>query len=196
MRLKRVCFIFITIFITMSFGRQDIDLNVTSKLKRELIPLGKTTFMIINLKSQKETRVDLTGEDFILISVREHGSDGRFYAVDSDGTVWWSGAITSGAKAFRSPSGVFNIIQKKRYHMSTKYPDENGINNMDYMLKFTKYGHALHKGSVDWMSHGCIHIDIKDIPTLFKWATRNTKVVVTRHSYMPFAKDDLKRIYY
>ena len=127
MRLKRVCFIFITIFITMSFGRQDIDLNVTSKLKRELIPLGKTTFMIINLKSQKETRVDLTGEDFILISVREHGSDGRFYAVDSDGTVWWSGAITSGAKAFRSPSGVFNIIQKKRYHMSTKYPDENGI---------------------------------------------------------------------
>ncbi len=186
----------IVIFMNILYAQGDIkDTNVTKELKHELIPLSKTVFKVIHLKSENEKTIDLTGKNFILVSVREHGSDGRFYAVDSDGTVWWSGPVTSGADAYRSPSGVFPIIHKKRYHMSTAYPDESGINNMDYMLKFTQNGHALHKGSVDWMSHGCIHIDNKDIPTLFKWANYKTKVVVTRHSYMPFAKEDLKKIY-
>jgi len=164
-------------------------------LKHELIPVSKTVFKVINLETQKEKIVDLTGKNFILVSVREQGSDGRFYAVDSDGTVWWSGAITSGTLEFRSPSGVFPIIQKKRYHMSIDYPDESGVNNMDYMMKFTRYGHALHKGSVDWLSHGCIHIDPKDVPVIYKWSTFKTKVVVTRHTYMPFAREDLRKIY-
>ncbi len=164
-------------------------------LTHELIPLSKTLFQMIDLKTGKERIVDLTGKDFILVSVREEGSDGRFYAVDRDGTVWWSGPVTSGVPQFRSPSGVFHIIQKKRYHMSTAYPEENGINNMDYMMKFTKFGHALHKGSVDWMSHGCIHIDPKDIPVIYRWSYRGMPIVITRHSYMPFARDDLHRIY-
>jgi lipoprotein-anchoring transpeptidase ErfK/SrfK len=164
-------------------------------LTHELVPVSKTVFKLIDLRTEKEKTIDLTGQNFILVSVREEGSDGRFYAVDSDGTVWWSGPVTSGAEEFRSPSGVFPIIQKKRYHMSTKYPEPSGINNMDYMMKFTHSGHALHKGSVDWMSHGCIHIDLKDISVLYRWSNFRTKVVVTRHTYMPFAQEDLQRIY-
>jgi lipoprotein-anchoring transpeptidase ErfK/SrfK len=137
----------------------------------------------------------LSGKNFVLVSVREKGSDGRFYAVDCDGTVWWSGPVTSGAPEFRSPSGVFPVLLKKRYHMSRAYPEASGINNMDYMMMFTKYGHALHQGSVSWMSHGCIHIDPKDVPVIFKWVNSSTKVIITRHSYMPYAKNDLKRIY-
>ncbi len=79
--------------------------------------------------------------------------------------------------------------------MSTLFPDESGENNMNYMMKFTNGGHALHEGSVDWMSHGCIHIDPKDVPVIYKWSTFKTKVVITRHSYMPFAKEDLRKIY-
>ena len=127
--------------------------------------------------------------------MREPGSDGRFYAVDSDGTVWWSGVITSGTPEFRSPSGIFHILQKKRYHMSKDFPEESGVNNMDFMIQFTKQGHALHKGSVDWLSHGCIHIDPRDVPVLYRWSNFKTKIIVTRHSYMPFAKEDLRRIY-
>ena len=168
---------------------------VIKKLKHELIPLSKTVFKLISLETGKEQTIDLTGKDFVLVSVREKGSDGRFYAVDKDGTVWWSGAVTSGAPEFRSPSGIFPIIQKKRYHMSGENPDPSGVNNMDYMMKFTRNGHALHMGSVDWMSHGCIHIDPKDVPVVYNWSTFETKVVITRHSYMPFAKDDLRKIY-
>lgn len=180
--------------IGMIWAEDEIEKPVKD-LTHELIPVSKTVFKVVNLKTGDERTVDLTGKDFIVVSVREKGSDGRFYAVDRDGTVWWSGPVTSGAPEFRSPSGVFPIIQKKRYHMSRAYPDESGVNNMDYMMKFTRYGHALHKGSVDWMSHGCIHIDPKDVPVIYKWTGYKTKVVITRHTYMPFAKEDLRKIY-
>jgi len=160
----------------------------------ETIPISKTMFKLVG-KNDTENIVDLTGKNFILVSVREKGSDGRFYAVDSDGTVWWSGPVTSGTPEFKSPSGIFPIIQKKRFHMSNAFPDPYGVNNMNYMMKFTQRGHALHEGSVDWLSHGCIHIDPKDVPALYKWSTFTTKVIITRHTYMPFAKEDLRRIY-
>jgi len=187
-------FIFINGIHAESVFEED-DFPGIKELRNELKPISKTVFNVRNLKTDEEKTIDLTGENFIIVSVREKGSDGRFYAVDEDGTVWWSGAVTSGAPEFRSPSGVFSIIQKKRYHMSNAYPDESGVNNMDYMMKFTYNGHALHKGSVDWMSHGCIHIDPKDIPVIYKWSNAKTKIVITRHTYMPFAKADLRKIY-
>ncbi|MEA1952911.1 MAG: L,D-transpeptidase family protein [Campylobacterota bacterium] len=193
---------FFFLLFTLVLSSVNAEVNTTKKhaikikpLKTELVPVSKTVFKHINLKTKKEKTIDLTGKSFIVVSVREAGSDGRFYAVDSDGTVWWSGIVTSGALEFRSPSGVFPIIQKKRYHMSTSYPDASGVNNMDYMMKFTSNGHALHKGSVNWMSHGCIHIDPKDVSVIFNWSTFKTKVIITRHSYMPFAKEDLQKIY-
>jgi len=169
------------------------EVEILPQIGIETMPIDKTVFKLI--KDDSEKIVDLTGKNFIVVSVRERGSDGRFYAVDSDGTVWWSGPVTSGAPEFRSPSGIFTIFQKKRYHMSTLWPDDSGVNNMDYMMKFTKGGHALHKGSVDWMSHGCIHIDPKDVPVIYNWSNYETKVVITRHTYMPFAKEDLRKIY-
>jgi len=180
---------------TIFYDDEEPEIPVVKPLTHELIPVSKTVFEVRDLTTDESKIVDLTGKNFIIVSVREKGSDGRFYAVDSDGTVWWSDPVTSGAPEFRSPSGVFPIIQKKRFHMSTAFPDESGVNNMDYMMKFTHYGHALHKGSVGWMSHGCIHIGSKDIPVIFDWATYKTKVVITRHTYMPFAKKDLMRIY-
>ena len=184
----------ILLFSTLLYAEEESTPSI-KELRYELIPLSKTVFEVMDLVTDEARTVDLTGKDFIIVSVRERGSDGRFYAVDSDGTVWWSGAVTSGAPEFRSPSGVFPIIQKKRYHMSAAFPDESGVNNMNHMMKFTNRGHALHEGSVNWMSHGCIHIDPKDVPAIYKWSTCKTKVVITRHTYMPFAKEDLRKIY-
>jgi len=64
---------------------------------REVIPATKTEFIYIN-KQGVEHEIDMTGKDFILVSVREEDSDGRFYAVDRDGTVWLSGGISSGRR--------------------------------------------------------------------------------------------------
>ena len=161
---------------------------------RELIPVSKTQFLSVSSQGY-EKKVDMTGRDFILVSVREEDSDGRFYAVDRDGTVWLSGGISSGEEAEFTPSGVWKILHKERYYTSKKYPEPDGSNNMDYSLFFTKWGHALHKGSINYTSHGCIHVDQSVIPTLYKWAWVGMPVLVTRHRYMKFARPDLKRIY-
>jgi len=159
----------------------------------ELMPISKTKFFFTNKDGMSRT-VDMKGKAFILISVREKGSDGRFYAVDEDGTVWLSSAVTSGIDMF-TPSGIFKVLRKHRYHMSSAYPDEDGINNMDYSLFFTPRGHAIHQGSMTGMSHGCIHVHKKVVPSLFNWAWIGMPVLTTRHSYMNYAQSDLKRIY-
>ena len=157
----------------------------------EVVPLSKTRFRVVSADGEQK-EVNLKGKEFIVVSVRERGSDGRFYAVDRDGNVWFTGPITSGANDFPTPSGIYTVLRKKRYHMSKDFPDPSGINNMDYSIFFTHRGHALHKGSVDWMSHGCIHISPKHIPTLYRWSRpHDTRIIITRNSYMPFAKPDL-----
>ena len=178
------------IFIaTILFCFSNAKSNSSSKI---LEPLSKTKFRIIDKAKGLVQDVDLKGQEFIVVSVREPGSDGRFYAVDRDGIVWWTGIITSGADDYKTPSGIYTVLRKKRHYMSKKYPDEDGVDNMDFAIFFTNQGHALHMGSVNWMSHGCIHIAPKDIPVLYNWAKiGETKVVITRKSYMPFAKDDL-----
>lgn len=173
--------LFLLISILFSFANSKV-----------LEPIAKTKFRIIDSKTGSVQEVDLKGQEFIVVSVREPGSDGRFYAVDRDGIVWWTGIITSGADDYKTPSGIYTVLRKQRHYMSKKYPDEDGVNNMDFAIFFTNQGHALHMGSVNWMSHGCIHIAPKDIPVLFHWAKiGETRVVITRKTYMPFAKDDL-----
>jgi hypothetical protein len=161
---------------------------------RELIPVSKTEFVYID-RNGNEHDIDLTGKDFILVSVREEDSDGRVYAVDRDGTVWLSGGISSGEEMGFTPSGKWKVLYKKRYYTSKKYPEPDGSNNMDYSLFFTPWGHALHKGNIDYSSHGCIHIDKKDIPLLYNWAWVGMPVLITRHRYMQYARPDLRRIY-
>jgi len=161
---------------------------------RELIPFSKTEFTYID-RAGNERDIDLTGKDFIFVSVREEDSDGRFYAVDRDGTVWLSGGISSGEEIGYTPSGVWSVKYKKRFYTSKKYPEPDGSNNMDYSLFFTDSGHALHKGSINHTSHGCIHVQENNIRRLFSWAGTGVPVLVSRHRYIHFARPDLKRIY-
>ena len=161
---------------------------------RELIPLSKTEFTYINQKGTEQD-IDLTGKDFILVSVREEDSDGRFYAVDRDGTVWLSGGISSGEEVEYTPSGKWKVVRKERFYTSKEFPEEDGSNNMDFSLFFTWKGHALHKGNIEKTSHGCIHVDHADIQMLYKWANLHMPVLITRHRYMTYARSDLRRIY-
>ena len=161
---------------------------------RELIPNSKTEFYYMNKEGYIED-VNMTGKDFILVSVREEDSDGRFYAIDRDGTVWLSGGISSGEEIEFTPSGKWKVLRKERFYTSKEYPEEDGSNNMDYSLFFTKWGHALHKGNIDKTSHGCIHVKHADIQVLFKWANVGMPVLMTRHRYMHYARPDLRRIY-
>jgi len=162
--------------------------DATSKV----FPLSKSKFAIETGSAQKV--VDLKGDDYIVVSLREKGADGLAYAVDADGVVWWAAVISSGAKGHETPSGVYTVFRKERFYMSKAHPEASGINNMDFSLWFTQRGHAIHMGNDDAMSHGCIHVGKKGASTMFNWAKQgHTKVVITREHYMPFVYYDLRK---
>jgi hypothetical protein len=171
-------------------------------------PVTATKFELTDINGNYIRTVDLTGKDFIVVSVREPGSDGQVYAVDSDGTIWWHGLISSGAGGGKlekehgklvpvggheTNSNVFHILAKRRFHMSKTHPDPRGINNMDFELQFTPDGQALHLGNTAAMSHGCIHVGRQDISALFKWAKVGMPVVVMRGSYKQFLSEEVEQ---
>ena len=153
-------------------------------------PLEKDYFSVID-NDGFEKMVDMRGKDFIVISLREVGSDGRFYAVDRDGVVWMHGIISSGAVGHRTPEGIHKVLWKKRFHMSTVYPDASGINNMDFSMFFTSRGHALHLGNVNAMSHGCIHVNHREIRGLYNWGGVGIPVIVIRGNYLNLVRHEL-----
>ncbi len=169
-----------------------VTVGYTKPVEGMVIPLGKTEFKVV-AKDGSEHSIDLKGKDFIVVSLREKGADGAAYAIDKDGVVWWASPISSGAKGYETPSGIYKVIRKERYYMSKQHPDPKGVNNMDFSLFFTNRGHALHMGNTNAMSHGCIHVGKKGASSMFKWATYKTYVVVTRKHYLPFVYYDLKK---
>jgi lipoprotein-anchoring transpeptidase ErfK/SrfK len=137
--------------------------------------LNKNTFIVKN-------RQISINDNFVVICTREKGSDGRFYFVDEDKTVVYSGIIASGSKNYKTPEGIYKIQRKLKNHMSTKYPEPSGINNMDYSLYFNG-PIAMHAGNENAYSHGCVHLKRSDAKMLFKLLPIGTTVVVTKGYY-------------
>ncbi len=161
------------------------------KQSTTITPLSITEFEVKD-KHGKTKTVNLKGKKFIVVSVSEPGSDGKSYAVDEDGTVWWQDDIASGAQGHETSTGIFPVIVKRRYHMSATHPSANGVNNMDFEILFTQDGQALHLGHTKMLSHGCVHVGQKDIAAMFKWVDMKTKIVVLRGHYGQFLNQELK----
>jgi len=197
------------IFLSLTFVLLYMSTSDAASYRKHRVnvkPLTRTSFELTDVNSENPHVVDLKGKDFFVISVREPGSDGRVYAVDKDGTIWWMGVISSGAGGgtlvkkgnklvprggHETSNDIFKILLKRRFHMSQTHPNPNGINNMDFELLFTQDGEALHLGNTAAMSHGCIHVGRQNISTLFKWAKVGMPVVVMRGSYYPFVEDEI-----
>lgn len=121
---------------------------------------------------------------FILVELKDNGS-GLFYFMEDPNNIF-SGLASGGAKSSPTPEGIFRVKYRKKFHMSTKYPDPSGINNMDNMLNITDDGIALHKGSVGHLSHGCIHIEPNKSRKLFNMSFKDIPVIITNNSYREF----------
>ena len=97
--------------------------------------------------------------------------------VFSDGQLWASTPISTGKKRHATPSGVFPILQKQRYHRSNIYSGAP----MPYMQRLTWEGIALHSGWVPGYpaSHGCVRLPPAFAQSLFKLTnTSATSVVI------------------
>ena len=123
-------------------------------------------------------------DKFIIISLNSKGL-GILYFIDHGRTVIKT-KISGGAPDKSTPYGLFNVLSKKKFHMSNLYPDPSGVNNMDDMLRLTNDGIAIHKGSIKYLSHGCIHVDESYSRKLFDISTKNLSVIITNEEYEDF----------
>lgn len=84
--------------------------------------------------------------------------------------------ISSGKPGHRTPLGVFPILQKAKYHRSSKYSNAP----MPYMQRLTWYGIALHGGALPGYpaSHGCIRLPHDFAPLLFGETALGMTVVI------------------
>jgi len=89
--------------------------------------------------------------------------------------IGWS-KISTGKGGYETPTGVFNILQKKKKHVSNLYPD----GDMPYMQRLTWSGLALHGGYVpDYpASHGCIRFPHMFARQLYKKTRMGGQVAV------------------
>lgn len=93
--------------------------------------------------------------------------------------------VSSGQAGHRTPSGLFTVIGKKRYHRSNIYSGAP----MPYMQRITWSGIAMHAGVVPGYpaSHGCIRLPAGFAPQLYKMTEMGARVVVSPRDVQPVA---------
>ena len=142
--------------------------------------IGFTVFMLMPsfLFASKEIVVDLSGQ--------------MAYAIE-DGSVAFEGRISSGKAGRETPNGEYKVLQKKRYHRSNLWPKPNGGAKMNYMLRLTNSGIAMHLGPVPNRpaSHGCIRLKNGFAQKMFKWVRTGTPVYVEGNAmdYMHYRRE-------
>ena len=91
--------------------------------------------------------------------------------------------ISSGKKGYRTPTGIFQILQKNKDHRSNLYNDAP----MPYMQRLTWSGIALHAGNLPGYpaSHGCIRTPLGFAEKLFEASSMGMIVVILDEAVAP-----------
>lgn len=91
--------------------------------------------------------------------------------------------ISSGMRGRETPTGVFSILEKNRYHYSNLY----GGAPMPFMERITNSGVALHAGHLPGYpaSHGCIRLPYSFARNLFGVTKIGARVIVSREDPSP-----------
>ena len=84
--------------------------------------------------------------------------------------------ISSGKEGKNTPTGIFNVLEKKPMHRSRKY--ENAP--MPFMQRIDNYGIALHAGHLPGhpASHGCVRLPAKFAAKLYSITGVGTPVLI------------------
>lgn len=93
--------------------------------------------------------------------------------------------ISSGQRGLETPTGIFSILEKNRYHYSNLY----GGAPMPYMQRLTNSGVAMHEGVLPGYpaSHGCIRMPQSFARNLFGITDIGARVLVVEDDIQPVA---------
>ena len=115
---------------------------------------------------------------FAVISI----ADQRVVFYGSDGVVAQA-PVSTGMRGHPTPTGVFSIVQKKRWHESNIYSSAP----MPFMQRITWSGIAMHAGVLPGYpaSHGCIRMPSGFAQRIFGATRVGQRVVVSPHTVKP-----------
>jgi lipoprotein-anchoring transpeptidase ErfK/SrfK len=101
----------------------------------------------------------------------------------SNGVRVAQGPVSTGVPGRPTPTGVFSIIQKDRFHHSNLYSNAP----MPFMERITWSGVALHEGPLPGYpaSHGCIRMTHDFALRLWQVAKLGVRVIVARSEVLP-----------
>src|SRR5215471_2490028 len=101
----------------------------------------------------------------------------------SNGARIAQSSVSTGVPGRPTPTGVFSIIEKDRYHRSNLYSNAP----MPYMQRITWSGVALHEGVLPGYpaSHGCIRMSHDFAQKLWPITNLGVRVIVTHHDLAP-----------
>ncbi len=91
--------------------------------------------------------------------------------------------VSTGMSGYRTPTGVFSVIGKERYHESNLYSNAP----MPFMQRITWSGVALHEGNLPGYpaSHGCIRLSSEFAQRLFGMSRMGMRVIVADRDLAP-----------
>jgi peptidoglycan hydrolase-like protein with peptidoglycan-binding domain len=94
-----------------------------------------------------------------------------------------SAKVSSGKPGYDTRTGVFSILEKKRFHHSNLYSNAP----MPWMQRLTRSGTALHAGVIPGYpaSHGCIRLPFSFAPKLFEMTAVGGNVVIADDRIAP-----------
>ncbi len=103
--------------------------------------------------------------------------------VYDDGKVIAKSPISSGMSGHPTPTGIFSILEKNRYHYSNLY----GGAPMPFMQRVTNSGVAMHAGDLPGYpaSHGCIRLPYNFARSLFGITDVGARVIITDQDLTP-----------
>jgi len=109
-------------------------------------------------------------------------SDQRVTIYDAGGRTLQS-PVSTGAKGYETPAGIYSVVQKKEIHQSNLYED----GSMPFMQRITWTGIALHAGVLPGQpaSHGCVRLPIAFAQRLFGLTDLGLRVIVVRDDVAP-----------
>jgi lipoprotein-anchoring transpeptidase ErfK/SrfK len=101
----------------------------------------------------------------------------------SNGVQVAQGSVSTGVPDRPTPTGVFSIIQKDRYHHSNLYSNAP----MPFMHRITWSGVALHEGPLPGFpaSHGCIRLSHDFAIRLWRVSRLGARVIIARDDVTP-----------
>ena len=104
-------------------------------------------------------------------------------SVYEDGALIARSSVSTGVPDHPTPSGVFSIISKQRWHRSNLY----SAAPMPYMQRITWSGIALHAGVLPGYpaSHGCIRLKNDFAIRLWHLTKRGTRVIIAPDDVEP-----------